>query len=249
MNDEREDAVANLVRLAGARPRPDADLTARVQAAVYEEWRRTTRRRRFVRYGIGAAIAATLAAILLLRPQPRTIDAPLGTASSIDWSGATVRIDAGTRFTIVSSTEATLERGTIYFTSNGHSGVTVNTPFGAVRDIGTKFEIRLGDSEMRVRVDEGAVEVRGTRADAGAEVVATRETITQRITLEGRTLGDVVEQAARAKGLQVKWETGRDAVLHGSVPLTPDDAIDAATAASGVEYRLEGNTLIVSREK
>ncbi len=249
MNDESEDAVASLVRLAGARPRPDPERTARVQTAVYEEWRRTTQRRRFVQYGIGAAIAATLAAVLLLRPQPRTIDVPQGIASSIDWSGATVRLDAGTRFTIVSSTEASLERGTIYFTSNGHSGVTVNTPFGAVRDIGTKFEIRVSASEMRVRVDEGAVEVRGTRADAGAEVVATRDTVNQRITLEGRTLGDVVEQAARTKGLQVKWETGRDAVLHGSVPLTPQEAIDAATAASGVEYSIEGDTLIVSRRK
>ena len=244
MNDN-EDAVAKLVRLAGARPRPDAELTARVRGAVHEEWQRATRRRRFVRYGIGAAIAATLAAVLLLRPQTPTATTP----SSINWNGASVRVDSGTLFTIVSATEATLQRGTIYFSSQGRTGFTVKTPFGNVRDIGTKFEIRLSDSDMRVRVDEGAVEVRGTRADAGMELVATRETVTPRIKLEGQTLGAVIEQAARAKGLRVKWETERDVVLHGRVMLTPDEAIDAATAASGVEYRVEGNTLIVSRRK
>ena len=243
--NETEDAVAKLVRLAGARPRPDADLTARVRDIVHDEWQRTTRRRRFVRYGIGAAIAATLAAVLLLRPQTPTAT----TASSINWNGASVRLEAGTRFTIVSDTEATMEQGTIYFSSEGSTGYTVKTPFGDVRDIGTKFEIRLSDSDMRVRVDEGAVEVRGTRAGAGMQLVATRETVTPRITLEGQTLGAVIEQAARAKGLRVKWETERDVILHGRVMLTPDEAIDAATAASGVEYRIEGNTLIVSRRK
>ena len=86
MNDQNEDAVAKLVRLAGARPRPDAELTARVREAVHEEWQLVTRRRRFVRYGIGAAIAATLAAVLLLRPQTPSATTPLSrTAASARW--------------------------------------------------------------------------------------------------------------------------------------------------------------------
>ena len=169
--------------------------------------------------------------------------------STIDWNGATVRLEPGTRMIIESEREATLERGTIYFSSEGHAGITVKTPFGDVRDVGTKFEIRLSSLEMRVRVDEGAVEVRGTRADAGTELIATREAVNLQIKLDGRTLGAVVEQAARAKGLHVKWETDRDVILHGSVTLTPEEAIVAATGASGVDYRVEDNTLIVSRRK
>lgn len=257
MNEEREDAVAKLLQLAGARPRPDAERTARVRDAVYEEWQRATRRRRWMRYGIAAAIAATIAAVLLFtqRPTGLLIETRAGEVRSIDWNGATLRIDGETRIRIESNAHATLERGTLFFSSNTHAGVTIDTPFGAVRDIGTRFELRVGDAEMQVRVTEGIVEVRGNRAAAGTELMVTRETIARRaiaaplLTLEGKTLREVIERAASEKGLRVEWHTEHNAVLHGSVALTPDEAIEAATAATGTRYRIDGNTLIVSGRK
>jgi ferric-dicitrate binding protein FerR (iron transport regulator) len=274
MNDEREDTLAKLVRLAGPRPRPDAQRTARVREAVYEEWQRATRRRNRLRYGAGAAIAASLAALLYLQTVPkqpsapgRIIDTARGSVTSVDWNGATLRLDGGTRVRIESPKEATLERGKLYFSSEGRTGVAIKTPFGTVRDIGTQFEARLGEDELRVRVREGIVDVRGTRAQAGSEVVATRDTVTQGpvatsgaewawieraappIILEGLTVGAVVERAAREKGLRVEWNTERNIILHGSVALTPDEAIEAATAAAGAHYRIEGDTLIVSGRK
>lgn len=256
MNDEPEDSIAKLVRLAGARPRPDAERTARVRNAVYEEWQRGMQRKRRTRYGIGIAIAATLAGVLLFtRTAPgRLIETRPGEVTSIAWSGATLRVESGTRLRLDSNTHATLERGAIFFASDTHTGVTIATPFGDVRDIGTRFELRLGDDALRVRVDEGIVDVRGERADAGTELVVTRERIARRaiaappllITLEGRTLGDVIEAAARAKGLRVEWHAERDVVLHGTMSLTPDETIDAATGATGTRYRIDGKTLIVS---
>ena len=256
MNDEREDAVAKLVRLAGARPRPDAERTGRVRNAVHAEWRQTIRRRRWTRYGISAAaIAATVAGVLLFTRQPagRLIETGPGEVTLIAWNGATLRIEGDTRIRLGSDAHATLERGTLFFSSDTHAGVTIDTPFGAVRDVGTHFELQVGDDEMHVRVTEGIVEVRGSRAEAGTELVVTHERIARRaiaaplLTLEGKTLREVIEHAAREKGLRVEWHTGRaDVVLHGTVALTPDEAIEAATAASGAHYRIDGDTLIVS---
>ncbi|HKR66010.1 MAG TPA: FecR domain-containing protein [Thermoanaerobaculia bacterium] len=248
MNDERDDAVAQLVRLAGARPKPDPQRMARVREAVHDEWRRTTRRRQWTRYGIAAAVAATLAGVLVFTrvPSTRVIETRTGEVTSIEWSGATLRIDGETRIRLDANAHATLERGTLFFESHTHTGVTIDTPFGAVRDIGTRFELRVGEHDLHVRVSEGMVDVRGTRADAGMELVATRDAVTPFLTLEGQTLGDVIEHAARVKGLRVEWHTRRDVVLRGSVALTPDEAIEAATAASGARYRIDGNTLIVS---
>ena len=39
--------------------------------------------------------------------------------------------------------------------------------------------------------------------------------------------------------------SGPDQTLHGDVPLTVNEALDAATAAAGVTYRIEGDRLIV----
>jgi hypothetical protein len=68
-----------------------------------------TRRRRWTRIGIGAAIAATL------------------------------RLDGGTRMRIESPTAATLERGAIYFSSEGHAGVTIEAA-AAASGVETRIE-------------------------------------------------------------------------------------------------------------
>jgi hypothetical protein len=45
----------------------------------------------------------------------------------------------------------------------------------------------------------------------------------------------------------VRWETSsRNVTLHGAVPLSLDEALDAATAAAGVTYRIDGDELVVS---
>ncbi|HEV7921447.1 MAG TPA: hypothetical protein VGR02_11730 [Thermoanaerobaculia bacterium] len=187
--------------------------------------------------------------------------------ASLQWHGATLRIGGGTRLTLESREVATLRRGAVYYAGDaGLGGVTLHTVFGDVRDIGTRFEVRLGEDAVRVRVRDGAVELRGTTARAGMELVATRTAVTQRavstsgdgwswieraappLVLEGQTLESVLRQVAEEKGLTVEWNGARDVrrvLLHGEVPLSATEALDAATAAAGVAYRIEGDRLIV----
>lgn len=274
MNDEN-DPIATLVRLAGRRPEVDAERTARVRAAVAEEWRAATRRRLWTRIAAAAAVAAVIAAVLLLRPRieppapaveraaVRELTTPIDATSSVDWNGGTLRLDRDTQLRIDTDRTATLLRGAIYYANDTPGvAVTIRTPFGDVRDVGTRFEVRLQGDALRVRVRDGAVIVRDTTARAGTELVASRTSIVSRtiptsgeewawiehaappIVLEGKTLDEVLRRVAVEKGLTLE-RSGPDRTLHGDVPLSVGEALDAATAAAGVTYRIEGDRLIV----
>lgn len=60
MADE-EDVTAQLLRLAGARPEPHIERSARVRQAVHDAWR-ADRRRRIVRRSVGAIVLGAVAA-------------------------------------------------------------------------------------------------------------------------------------------------------------------------------------------
>jgi ferric-dicitrate binding protein FerR (iron transport regulator) len=279
MNNDEKDPVATLVRLAGRRPEVDAERTARVRAAVANQWRATTRRRRWTRVAVAAAIAATVGGVMLTRPRTeppaavvkpvaqtakvRDLTTPDDATTSVQWNGGTLRLDRGTQLRFDAARTATLLRGAIYYANDAPGvAVTIRTPFGDVRDVGTRFEVRLGEDAVRVRVRAGAVIVRGTTARAGTELVAGRTSTASRtistsgeewawienaappIVLEGKSLDEVLQRIAIEKGLTLERD-GPDQMLHGNVPLSVGEALDAATAAAGVTYRIEGDRLIV----
>jgi len=298
MSEEIDDPIAELIRLAGPRPRLSEERMARVRAEVHEEWLRGVRRRTRVRWLSAAAIAAAMmiAAVLFLpreRVTPATppaivaqVQAVQGTASvalgakvavgtwietmpggtlSLDWNGATLRLDEGTRVRLESARAAQLERGAIFFAGDKGTGIVVRTALGDVRDIGTQFEARLRDETLRVRVREGRVDLRGEIAEAATELIADRSSVKKQaipisgaewkwienaappLRLEGLTLQDALARVAREKGLRVQLR-GVDGgiTLHGNVDFAPDEALDAATAATASSYRIENDTLIVS---
>jgi len=301
MNDEENDPVATLIRMAGRRPGVDGERTARVRAAVKQEWRGTLRRRRWTRIGAAAAIAATVGGVLLFRSTPKPVapalapivahiqavhgttalraaselragaelQIPPGASASLDWNGATLRLDAGTRLRLDGRDVATLQEGAVYYAADaGRAAVTLHTPLGDVRDVGTRFEVRLREDGVVVRVREGAAMFRGRTARARSELLATATSIEERsiatsgaawswieeaappIALEGKTLEEVLRYVAAEKGLALAWSSGEGARairLHGDVPLTAGEALDAATAAAGVRYRIDGDRLLVGR--
>lgn len=279
MNDDEKDPIATLVRLAGRRPHVDAERTARVRAAAAGEWRTTTQRRRWTRVAVAAAIAATIGGVMLTLPrteppapvvapfvetaEARELTTPGDGTTSVEWNGGTLRLDRETHLRFDTARTATLLRGAIYYANDTPGvAVTIHTPYGDVRDVGTRFEIRLRDDALRVRVRDGAVIVRDTTARAGTEIVASRTSMASRtistsgeewawienaappIVLEGKSLDEVLQRIAIEKGLTLE-RIGPDQTLHGNVPLSVGEALEAATAAAGVTYRIEGDRLIV----
>ena len=262
MNDERnDDPIATLIRAAGKRQQASPAATARVRAAVESEWRDTVGQRRRTRWTIalGAAAMVILAIVFIPRRPAQVLPVIETTAAakSIDWNGRTLRLEPGTRVVLVSDNVARLERGTLHFTSTGGSGAAIATPFGDVRDVGTEFEVRLTSDDVQVRVSEGLVELRGATAAAGEMLTATRTAVAKAsanlpIRLEGMRLEDVLSRVAREKGLTLDWHApapSRAIVLHGSEPFSPDEALDAATAAAGVTARVTDGRLVIEARK
>ena len=57
-----------------------------------------------------------------------------------------------------------LEEGAVYIDSGGDRGsLEIHTRLGVLRDIGTRFEVRLGAAALRIRVRDGLVELRHDR--------------------------------------------------------------------------------------
>lgn len=201
-------------------------------------------------------------------PAGESVETAQGATASLQWGGATLRLDGGTRVRLDSRRRLSLARGALFIASNNERGLVVQTPFGAVTDIGTQFEVRLTAERLRVRVREGRVDLRAHSAAAGMELEADAASVVERpvprsgsdwdwivraappIRLEGKHVREIADAAAREKGLSVVWPTGtRDTVLHGNVPLAPDEALDAALTASGLKARTAGEQLVIERKR
>jgi ferric-dicitrate binding protein FerR (iron transport regulator) len=192
-------------------------------------------------------------------------------------NGSSVRLDRGSRIRVIAPALIELIEGSVYIaTSEGSRGFEVRTSIGTVHDVGTQFEIRLGETSLRVRVRTGAVEIRRREGvvptPAGSETTVTSIGIDTRplstygpewdwtaglappFEIEGRSLHAFLDDVAREEGWTLHYAnpTLADAaariVLHGSVEgLRVEEALGVALATSGLQYRLRVSELLVSR--
>jgi hypothetical protein len=195
-------------------------------------------------------------------------------------SGASVRVDAGTAVEFGSRNVLALERGAIYIDTDDAgpaAAVEVRTPLATARDIGTRFEVRLVASAVRVRVRGGLVRVdqRGAAYDAapGIELIASagileRRTVplhgpdwdwTLRVSppfaIEGRTLASFLQWVEREGGWHPRFSdpelerSSSSVVLHGSIDgLTPADALAVVLPTCGLTHRVDGDVLRLQRQ-
>lgn len=163
--------------------------------------------------------------------------------------GPSLRFDTGSRVHLVSGSEIELERGAVYVdTRSGDTGHTetgdgsdrpralrVRTPLGVVRDIGTRFEVRLLETDggevagaLRLRVREGRADLSwdatSDSAGAGEELTLHADGSLDRdridvhgpawdwilriappFEIEGRTLGELLVWVARETGWEVRY--------------------------------------------
>jgi ferric-dicitrate binding protein FerR (iron transport regulator) len=191
-------------------------------------------------------------------------------------SGAAVRIDEGSRVRIESPRDVVLIAGRIYIeTASGADAdetLQVHTPHGDVRDIGTRFEVRVGDGQLRVRVRDGEVVVDAVRdsqrAGRGMEIVTGANGLETRtiaafgpdwswvaktappFALAGRTLGEFLDWVSRESGYTVTFDgqaaAAATTTLQGSIDgLTPDEALDVVLPSTGLDHRVVNGQVIV----
>ena len=115
-----------------------------------------------------------------------TVTTSAGTLAMTLTSGVHLRLDASSTARVDSATDVALERGAVYVdsagahpTQPGASPISIHTPAGLVRDIGTQFQVRiearLDGPGIRIRVRDGQVRLTDAngvdaRADAGEEL-------------------------------------------------------------------------------
>jgi len=176
-----------------------------------------------------------------------------------------LRIDANTVATLVDARTIHLTRGAIYLDSGASTpgSVTVRTASGTIRDIGTRFEVRAGERDLRVRVRDGAVQLeragRIDRAPKGMELLARADgTVSTRsvdahaadwawttaaappFILENATLEAFLQWAAREGGWTIEWsdalrQRARTTMMRGTIDgMTPAEALENVLPTCGL---------------
>lgn len=95
--------------------------------------------------------------------------------------GQSLRLDQNTRIRLMTNAKIVLERGAIYLDSASGAAVEIHTAQGLVRDIGTRFEVRVSENlPLRVRVRDGLISFEPpsgpvVKASAGTELMIDRQ--------------------------------------------------------------------------
>ena len=134
-----------------------------------------------------------------------------GRAAATIADALSLRLDNNTRLRFDGRDRVTLLEGALYVDSGGlglRPPLTINTPAGEVRHIGTQFQVRVSGDITSIRVREGRVALR--RGDAIARTV---------------TAGDALE----VRGTDERWQHGLASFGPGwewSAALAPTLAIE-----------------------
>jgi ferric-dicitrate binding protein FerR (iron transport regulator) len=194
--------------------------------------------------------------------------------------GGELRLNGGTTVKFTSARWFEIAAGQLFVDSGHTSGSTleIDTPGGTIRDVGTRFDVRVDGRDLRVRVRAGAVRLavgpRHLDAIAGQQLVArSGETaVVEPAQLYGSDWDWLLAAAPfRVEGVTLeaflRWvesESGRRVefsdpslrpalartVLHGSIDNhTLEDALAVILPACGLSYRFDGDRIIISADR
>lgn len=170
--------------------------------------------------------------------------------------GMSMRLDAATTIAFVDAGQVRVIAGGVYVDTSVDTGVhagsparplSIETPLGVVRHLGTQYEVRLSADDLRVTVREGRVELTGRdgiartgesgerltlHSDGQLERVSVRSdaadwqwasALATPFAIENRSLADFLAWVARETGRRLDYATpqseaeARRVVLRGSV--------------------------------
>ena len=278
-------------RAAQRRHRVIWALAASVLLAVGVGWLLTRTDSTLIPVGVVPQTVATVEAWQSPSPSPYALGTALGPGDELATlgteraalrlrNGFSLRLDHDTRIRLLTGRTVELMTGTVYVDSGGtgSSGdnIEIRTHLGHTTDIGTQFEVRLGDGGLRVQVREGAVRVdvdgRSHAAEAGTEIavdaagtVHTTALPQDRdwswvmeaaptFELDGSTVAEALHWVSRETGWTVSYEDpeleqeAATIVTRGSLSgLTPAQAPELIIPTAGLTYSRDGPTLHVRR--
>lgn len=159
--------------------------------------------------------------------------------------GQSLRLDEGTKVTLISVDSVSLERGGVYLDSLHGVPVTIATVAGDFVPAGTQFELRLVGDAVQLRVREGQVALKQRRggsepavARAGQQLIVRQDGTLHRDQIgrsdadwdwilavirvpeiEGRTLQSFLDWMARERGWSVEFGSSEAARLSREVIL------------------------------
>jgi ferric-dicitrate binding protein FerR (iron transport regulator) len=193
--------------------------------------------------------------------------------------GVALRLDSGTRLEFRDADEASLSQGAVYVDSGPQAGAPaadflLETPLGSVRHLGTQYQARLADGNLRVGIREGRVEVSSARGDVlggagellvvgGAGAARSRlastasewkwvNDVTPPFSIEGRSVDDFLSWAGRETGRRVVYSSpvaerqARSVTLRGTVEgLRPDQAVVAVLSTTSLRPSVEDEQITI----
>jgi ferric-dicitrate binding protein FerR (iron transport regulator) len=211
-----------------------------------------------------------------LRPGTR-VTTYRGRAAIVLANGVELRLDSDTAITLDSERSLSLTRGAVYLDSSHQTGPPATVAIVArgtvIRDIGTRYEVRLSDEELRVRVRDGRVEVAsafGTHeADRGGQLKVTSSGIlsgrastsgadwdwivraSQPPRLEGRPLPEFLAWAEREGGRPIRFadpaleRANVGTVVYGAIERLTVEALDVVLPSCGLARRNDGDVITI----
>lgn len=193
-----------------------------------------------------------------------------------------LRLDEKTTLVVTAVNRFELVEGRVYADTGNFmyrdKGLIIDTPMGAVTDVGTQFSVDLDDGLLDVAVREGRVDVmndgrefvavagermriEGGQAATFEELAANDEywdwvaALAPSFDIEDRSLLDFLRWAARESGLELVFQdndlrmSAMRTDLHGSVDgFAPGEAIGAVLSTTSFDYRYEGDKLVIYRD-
>jgi ferric-dicitrate binding protein FerR (iron transport regulator) len=193
-------------------------------------------------------------------------------------NGVELRLDSDTVVTLDTARSVSLTRGAIYLDSSHRTGppetVAIVARGTVIRDIGTRYEVRLSDQELRVRVRDGRVEVLSSfgirEADRGGQLRVTSSGILagraptsgadwdwivramRPPQLEGRPLTEFLAWAEREGGRPIRFadpaleRATAATIVYGAIErLTVEEALDVVLPSCGLARRNDRDIITI----
>lgn len=208
---------------------------------------------------------------------------PAGRGALALAGGISARLDHATEVRVAAADRLFVDRGAVYVDAGagpaGAAPLEIVTPAGSVRHLGTQYEVRVLDAGVRLRVREGRVlwksEAGAMTGLAGEQLVVAADGQVERghvapygedwdwaiasapgVEIEGMSLPDFLEWAARELGCRIEFSTpevaseAQTVVLHGSARgLRPAQALEAVFSTTRMQAVVQDGRILVTTRR